>query len=181
MEKDSLLEMRENEYNNRLAQLKKGFTELDRVNVRTIPENIFVAYFLPLFCGEETVHSRDELISYWFTIAGNNYSPVNVVDSRGNFIIQVPPLHNRNITIPITNKKTDIDYVFKEAREKSTLSPKLGENIINSSLKDIFDQLIKNDSGDIGKQWVTLFEHYGKLKPVPVEVNNQDTEDEFDY
>lgn len=182
--KDVLLSIRDKELNDRMQMLKDGFEQLSKVDVRQVPEVIFVNYFLPLFCGEDTPMDKMELLSQWYVIAGNNYAPVNVVNSSGEFIIQVPPIHDRSVTNKTDNSKENIDYVFKHAKEKSTLSPVMGQNIITNYLKSVFDKMSADTDSKISEQWVKLFKHYGKIKEISVpekQLEQQADGDEFDY
>lgn len=164
----------------KIKQMKEDFDQLDKLNIRSIPENIFVFNFLPFFCGEK-VENSNYLLNTWLDIAGSNYKPVNVVDNNGKVVITVPPIHDNNAIEPVTNRRDDLSYMFRESREKSTLSPNLGINIVNDALGSRFHKVIRDtQNSPIKEKWLALFRHYGKtpaLLDTPKEVEG----DDFDY
>ena len=168
-------------FHERLISLKEGFQAMETTDVRTLPEIMFTTYFLPLFSGETTENSN-ELISQWFIIAGTNYSAVNIVDAKGNFVIKIPPLHDRNVFSPILKRSEDIAYAFNVAREKASLSPNLAKNIIQEELNNRYDHMVSQEFIDLKNEWTNVFKHYGKTQVNNVKSKNEHSDiDEFDY
>lgn len=180
--KNTISEIQSKQFDARLAVLKSGFEALEKANVRTIPEVIFLQYFLPFFCGE-TDENAQELLNQWFTIAGNTYAPVNIVNANGQFIIQVPPIHDRTTLSPILNRDQDIAYTFTVAQAKASLSPTLANNIINNGLSQRFNSIANNDKANpvLKEQWLKLFQHYGKIEKGPINNTPQSNGDDDDF
>jgi len=165
----------------RMNELKNSFAAMDRNLVRTMPEAIFVAHFLPMFSGEVVANPAD-LISLWYNIAGTSYSPVNIVDAKGVFVIQVPPIHNNKSFGPIVDRNQDISYAVKHAVQKSSLSPRLGTNILAEELSLRLETMLANgDDTEVVQGWLDLFKHYKKIgKDVSIVVKPS-ADDEFEY
>ncbi len=182
MATNSIRELQNRQFEDRLNTLKEGFASMERLNVRSLPEIMFKTYFLPLFCGEST-ENADELISQWFNIAGTNYSAVNIVDNNGNFIIRIPPLHDRNTMRPILNRNEDIAYAFSVAREKASLSPALANNIITNELDARYNSIANQEYSDLKEEWDKVFKHYGKTPNGSEDKNLSSTGDvdEFEF
>ena len=64
----------------------------------TFPEFVFNQVFKDFFNSKER-SSDDVTLLKWLEIAGNVYTPVNLVDADGNVVGVVPPILNR-ATIP---------------------------------------------------------------------------------
>lgn len=181
MATNPLRELQQRQFDDRLKFLKNGFAEMEKLNVRTLPEVIFVTYFLPLFSGESK-ENADNLISQWFNIAGTNYSSVNIVDNNGNFIIKIPPLHDRNSMTPILDRSEDIAYAFNLAHQKASLSPRLANNIIANELNSRYNSITKSDYVNLKEDWDKVFKHYGKnLDKGDSSNNTSGGEDEFEF
>lgn len=182
METNPIREMQKKQFEDRLNSLKEGFASMEKLNVRTLPDLIFKTYFLPLFCGETTENS-DELISQWFVIAGTNYSAVNIVDANGNFVIRIPPLHDRNTLTPILKRNEDLSYAFSVAKQKASLSPLLANNIISNELGARFDSIVNKEYSNLKEEWDKVFKHYGKTANISSgsDLKNAGDEDEFEF
>jgi hypothetical protein len=172
----------ENELLNKITGIEEGFQALSVVNTSNVPESIFIRDFLPLFSGEiKDIEQMNYLLSMWYLIAGTPYNVVNVVGKNGKFIIAVPPVLDRSI---IANKSSQyaLDAIFEEAKQKSVLSPNLGQKIINDELNDRFLNESKNEaSSELTAQWITLLTYYGKVKKVTTTKINANEEDGFSY
>lgn len=165
----------------RIDGMKDAFKSMALNDVRQITERLFITYFLPFFSGEK-VENAEALMDHWTVIAGTVYNPVNVMDEQGRFVIQVPALNNINIFKPILDRNQDISYAIKLAKEKSSISPLLGANIMSSELGLRMDTMLKNaDTKEEALKWEALFKHYGKLPTTKTAVTQQGSDDEFEY
>lgn len=167
----------------RTAALKRGFQAIEKIATRKVSEEIFLAYYLDLFTGKSS-ENRDNLLSYWYAIAGTPYTPVDVINSRGEIVVTVPPILNRN-TIPVKSdrpQETDLSYVFDVAQQQASLSPTLANNTVANALTGRF--LKEIDSGSVvslKEQWAVLFAHYAPLKAEPEAQKKQVIESDFEY
>lgn len=72
---------------------------------RTIPEEVFVGYFLPMFRdlvdethkGELSIAEREKKLSEWIAVAGGAIYEVDVVSSTGEVLYTVPAIHNTSV------------------------------------------------------------------------------------
>jgi hypothetical protein len=60
---------------------------LDSIPGGRLPEEIFVKYFLPLFCGET---QNPDFAQQWISVAGSPTSEVAVFDDKGEVLFNVP-------------------------------------------------------------------------------------------
>lgn len=167
----------------RTAALKRGFQAIEKTATRQVSEEIFLAYYLDLFTGKST-ENRDNLLSYWYAIAGTPYTPVDVINSRGEIVVTVPPILNRN-TIPVKSdrpQETDLSYVFDVAQQQASLSPTMANNTVANTLTGRF--LKEIDSGSVAslkEQWEVLFAHYAPKKTIQSAEAQKKKESESDF
>lgn len=168
-----------------IRAFESQFQELDRLNVRTIPENMFVHHFLPFFAGEVKENAQ-EIMTNWLTIAGSAVNPVNVVNTVGQVVAQVPPVQNNEGLDPAAKSDSNIAYSAKEAKAMSGLSPVAAQNILSSELGVKLSAMTKNierSNAAHEEKWDSLLKQYGK-KPLSekVTINQQeDTGDVFGF
>jgi hypothetical protein len=163
----------------RSAQSRIEFEKMGLAMVRTIPEAIFKAHFLPFFAGDK-VDNVKELLTIWNNVAGSNFLPVNVVDGSGKVVVQVPPLQENSYFAPLLKRNVDLDYSMKVAREKSTISPTLGTNIIYDELMARFEVMTENANGlEAQSKWIQMLAHYGRA-PVNAAVPGKKVNDDDD-
>ena len=167
----------------RSAQSRIEFAKMNQLLERNVPELIFKTHFLPFFAGDD-IPNRAEVLRIWHTIAGANWLPVNIVDSNGKFVIQVPSLHESSYFVPIVKRDSDMNYAMKVANEKSAISPSLANNIVVNELLDRFDTMSEHADGqEIEEKWNKLLAHYGRAKPTSSKASqvHNDDDNEFDY
>lgn len=152
--------------------LKDAFARIDADDVSTIPEPLFVKYYLPLFCGE-LQRSEDPLkaekirylLDMWVRIARNVFRAVAIIDQHGNKVAFVPPLQDRN-TLPVTPDRQDrqaLDSIFTEAINTSQSFPHMGHQQIVNALYNRFSTRVQTDTRDVlRKDWEVLLARYGK-------------------
>lgn len=164
---------------------KEQFGELDKINVRTIPENMFVYHFLPYFSGEVKENSQ-EIITNWLTIAGSAVNPVNILDANGRVVAQVPPMQNNSGLDPAATSESNLAYAAKEAKAMAGLSPVAAQNILSNELSIKLSSMTKEleaSNAEHENKWNELLKHYGKaVKPDNVKDNiNSDAGDIFGF
>ncbi len=62
---------------------------------KKLPEELFVAYFLPLFAGLET--HPDVNIGRWVSIAGTPFAEVDIINTQGHTLYTVPPIFESKV------------------------------------------------------------------------------------
>lgn len=175
----SIQEMQTQMLQNQINTIKEQFKQLDKLDVRTIPENIFVHHFLPVFSGERTENVQ-EAVSMWANIAGSNFHPVNVVNSVGDIVAQVPPLQN-NTALDPAKSASNLAYAVKESNAKANIAPMGAQAILThqltNKLNSMTDELdVKNKPHE--QMWLDLLSKYGKA-PVSKQAK-QEQEDQGD-
>ncbi len=165
-----------------MEESKQQFAELNKLDVRSVPENIFVHHFLPFFSGE-VKENRQELLSNWLTIAGKAVNPVNIVDTSGKVVAQVPAIQNNEALDPSARQsEVGIGYVLKESNALSNISRVAGNNLLTSHLGNKLGAMTSHleESNKAHEQkWNDLLKHYGK-KPLNYKESDKVNSDEGD-
>lgn len=164
-----------------IHESEQQFAELDKLNVRSVPENIFVHHFLPFFSGE-VKENRQELLSNWLIIAGSAVSPVNIV-ANGRIVAQVPPIQNNEALDPSSKTQdTGIGYALKESNAMASLSPTAGNAMLSGHLGNKLNAMTSHmeDSNKVHEEkWNKLLQHYGK-KPLGYKEESNKNSDQGD-
>jgi hypothetical protein len=156
--------------------IKEQFKQLDKLDVRTIPEAIFVHHFLPVFSGERTENAQ-EALSMWVNIAGSNFHPVNVVNDVGEVVAQVPPLQNNGALDP-SNSASNLSYAIKESNAKANLSPLSAQAMLTNQLTNKLTSMtadLESKNKHHEQMWTDLLSKYGKA---PATQKNKEQEEE---
>jgi hypothetical protein len=93
----------------------------------SIPEQMFVQNFLPLFLGE--VSPDTNLLQTWFGIAGNPYSSVNITGKDGEILYTVPAFFDRG-AIELSSADPNaapITHIVKTTEQLTHIHPKRAE------------------------------------------------------
>jgi hypothetical protein len=154
-----------NELLKEIGVRKKDLARMDRTQVRTIAEEVFVAYFLPLFCGEKahTVEEVRHLLSNWITVAGTTWSDVNVVNTKGQVVVSVPGVCDASIFKPIVDRQVSTSYTMHLAQTKMAIHHTLGDRMIQEDLtKKIGVMTAGATTQESTRRWNLVFAHYGK-------------------
>lgn len=163
--------------------LRQSFVKASESTVKTIPRDIFVYHFFPLFSGKD--YSRmEELLPIWYGIAGSANKPVDVVDSDNNVLIRVPAIQNNYLVSPITKRIAGLHYETERAVQLAQMSPVASQNQLDGAFGRVAT-IISNeeDQQDIEAQWNKVFEMFTvkEGKPVSVVKKQQDEEDDLEY
>ena len=180
-----------------IDDMKSRFAVLDAHVCRRIPEDVFRRYFLPFFLGEMT-NQAHEVLPYWFKIAGAATKPVDVVNSRGQVIARVPPLHDQSFLRPIASREDrngpSMAYIFNVMENQKYTSDKLAQSTFNRAVVERARTMFSNlDNSASAQAWAALFKAFNvtpkfemgasalpntannKALPAPIQ------DDEYDY
>lgn len=156
--------------------------------VNKLPENLFVENFLPYFCGELDIAANDEVIPYWYAIAGSPNKEVSIIDERGQSLYQVPALADTSIIDPTKEQgRVNFGEIVSLAKLYTNQSPVAGENYINKKLAEKFYKLTAKSKvfSDNEKRWVEIFKRYGKIKAEELKTEEDKTsklsDDEMEF
>lgn len=137
-------------------------------SIVSLPEDVFVANFLPLFAGEPVPDTVS--LNVWFGVAGNPYMPVKVVSNTNptEVLYVVPPYFDRGV---IEIDKADetaspLTHVLKTTEQLSRIHPKRAQNYFQEQLNR--RNMTKDDTSLAAKNaatWISIFERYNKPLP----------------
>lgn len=159
--------------------IREGLDLIEKTDSSTINEIIFVRDFLPLFAGE-TKDNLSVLLDYWYTIAGSPYRPVNVVDGTGKFIIQVPPILDRN-SVAAKPNSGELAGMLEMARQRAVMSANGASMMVANDLNERFTELVSQEvNSELALGWKKLLEHYNKTNK-PNSNNKTPTAEVYDF
>ena len=122
---------------------------------KKLPEDLFVAYFLPLFAGLET--HPDVNIGRWVSIAGTPFAEVDIINTHGHTLYTVPPIFESKVIDTTKYTGGSIKAVTATYELLLRQSPVRAEAFMTHSLEKI------DKSNDLGKWYNT---HAEKMKPI---------------
>ena len=151
-----------------------------------LPENIFVYYFLPYFCGEKIIDKNSDIISKWIAIAGNPNKEVDIIDDEGNVVITIPALVDSSfIDFKNLNKGQPIKNIIANYELHKNQLPVVGENYLRNTMDSRIESLTRNSNIQIENElrWINIFTRYKKIGVNKEEVKNIDRllDDEISY
>lgn len=169
----SMQEIQTHMLQTQINTIKEQFNQLDRLDVRTIPEAIFVHHFLPVFSGERTENAQ-EALSMWVNIAGSNFHPVNVINNQGDVVAQVPPLQNNRVLDP-AKSASNLSYAVTESNARANLSPLGAQAMLTNQLTNKLTSMtadLESKNKPHEQMWADLLSKYGKA-PVTQKAKDQ--------
>lgn len=133
----------------------------ESLEIRKLPEDVFVYHFLPWFAGTSTNEKINS--AAWVEIAGSSNLPVEIVNGAGEILYTIPPLFDRTI---VQTSTTDSDmpgmnHVLITFDQLSRISPRRAELYYLQELekrKILDDKTIK--LREKVKFWNDLFKKY---------------------
>lgn len=163
------------QYNDTQLQLVKDSIDLNykllvedpAKELNQLPENIFVNYFLPFFCGERSFNDNPELLATWIGIAGNPTKEVQIIDQSGKTLFNVPSVVDTSF-IDVNNERRGQPFfsiIANYELHKNQL-PVVGENYLKNTMEQRYDTLTKDSSTHAvnEKRWTDIFVRYDKVK-----------------
>jgi len=137
------------------------FEELVQVPINsTIPEQVFVEYFLDFFRSGMVNDANNILGIKWVELSKSPFNPVDVIDNAGNYLYTVPPM----IMKPDLTGKPIGDVNFGKIAStfelKNNRLPADATNYLNNQLNGLDQQIQGPDIGMITKQWEFIFAKY---------------------
>lgn len=156
--------------------------------VSKLPESLFVQNFLPYFCGERNIAENEDVLPYWFSIAGSASAEVEIIDNNGEPLFRVPAIADTSIIDPKKNRgDNNLAEVVYMSKLYTNQTPIAGENYLNEKLAKQFEKLVaKSDVfGTNEQRWKEIFIRYNKIKPVEIQAGKDDTgkltDDDFEF
>jgi hypothetical protein len=155
---------------------------VNNVSINTIPETIFVNYFIPCFLGN---NPGSGWIVEWVSIAGTPMAEVGVVkDGTRELLFKVPGLLSTNSLI-LNNDNADLGDIFKRYDQINNNIPSSGLSFLVQALNTKNEQLLSNYTlSDARSRWIEILKRYGFIQQTItglVEVNDSNIDDFLEY
>lgn len=148
----------------------------------SIPEQLFVNYFLPYLSGKRNIKPDDDIIPQWVSIAGTPMSRVNIKNTEGEIVCSVPGLFNTDILN--MNRKDTPSYtsILDEYRLKSNNIPVVADNYLNNELSKSVEGMKKTSSinKEDKSEWDYIMKKYYKEDNQSIDQENQNPDSELD-
>jgi len=145
-----LMEVMSNIYTETVAAKKKS----------TLPEVVFVEYFLDFFKSGMSTPDKDLKYAKWVELSGSPYNEVDIIDLDSNVIFTVPPLYAKPKIDPsiidINFSNIGSTYIMKSNRLQAD-----ADNYLNDKLHPVSEK-ISDDSEEIVARWKEIFDRYSK-------------------
>lgn len=172
----SMLESEMNRYKNVVFN-----NLLNTPYLNTIPESLFVNYFLPCFIGRS---NNNNWVIEWISIAGSPMAEVGVFkDGTNEILFSVPSILNSN-NMFLTKTEGDIGDIFSRYEQINNNSPTQGLNFLIDALNSKNTELLnKVNFNDINSRWISILTRYGLItnKDKNTDTNDNSLEDIFDF
>lgn len=140
-----------------------------------IPENVFVAHFLPYFSGQDLSQGRN-VVAEWIGVAGSPMAEVEVVDQAGQVLYSVPPIYDTNI-LEIANRQVghSMADIYQQYELRRAGVPAAANAYLNNNLADKSREIVKGhiDETSVAGRWNNIMTRYG-IQPT-AEVNQTGT------
>jgi hypothetical protein len=151
---------------------------LDNRELASIPESLFLNYFLPCFLNRV---KNDKWVTEWISIAGTPMSEVNVVDNvTKEVLFTVPSLLNTS-SLVYGPGKGDMSNIFSHYEQLSENIPSAGLNFLIEALNaKNTEALSKLNMDYVTKKWMDIFERYNLISRTSEDASRE-TEDLFEY
>lgn len=131
--------------------------------LNSIPESLFVNYFLPCFMGNPT---NPNWVMEWISIAGTPMSEVGVFsDATREFLFTVPSLLNSN-NLFLHKQAGDLGDIFGRYDQINNNTPTRGLGFLLEALNSKNQELLNNLSFDeVNQKWYQILTRYNIIQP----------------
>jgi len=152
-----------------LAEIEKTKTVvfdglLNNIPMNSIPESLFVNYFLPCFLGNPL---SPNWVVEWISIAGTPMAELNVVrDGSKEILFTVPSILNTN-NLFLHKEGGDIGDIFTRYDQINSNMPGQGLNFLLQALSSKNQELLnKVNFNDVNQRWYNILIRYNMIQPV---------------
>lgn len=139
-----------------------------------LPENVFVAYFLPFFSGQAVAPGRN-VVAEWIGVAGTPMSEVDVVDVNNQVLFTVPAIFNTNI-LEVANRKAGQSFadIYGEYDLRKAGVPIAANGFLVQNLNEKAVEILRYpvDSNSIASRWTNIMARYGIVSSAPAAISN---------
>lgn len=130
----------------------------------TVPEIIFVTYFLPFFRNfNKATDTKSPLLYKWIELSTSPYKEVDVVDMANNVLYTVPPIYRSEGVSPEKIKDVPFNKVMHKHKAISAVVPEQGTNYLNAEMSKLPKFVTPAEQVTDDKQrWIAIFKRYPK-------------------
>lgn len=152
---------------------------VENKTINSIPESLFVNYFLPCFIGQR---ENPNWIMEWISIAGSPMVELNVFDDNTKQVLfTVPSILNSNRLL-ISNQGVNINDIFNRYEQINNNMPINSLNFLISALNEKGSQLLSTiNNNEPLQQWIYILRRYGYINEQQQPQNETQQLDFFDY
>lgn len=135
------------------ADVPDYVSDILKISIPTIPYNVFKHKFIPML-----LHAEPSVFNLtWIReIAKSPHARVNVVDSAGDVIYNIPPIAD-GLTTTISD---EVPFLLQEAQLASNIHANRGIQVLNTVVPIMAKMLSKRNPKYI-KEWQYIFEQEG--------------------
>lgn len=151
---------------------------LTNTPMNSIPESLFVNYFLPCFLGNP---KSPNWVVEWISIAGTPMSEVGVFqDGTNTMLFAVPSLLNTN-DLYLHKEGGDLGDIFTRFDQINNNTPSRGLGFLLQALNSKNQELLSKISfNEVNQRWYEILIRYGYAQPAG-QNTGQVAEDNGDY
>jgi hypothetical protein len=134
---------------------------VEEAPINSIPESLFVNYFLPCFIGRV---DNPNWVMEWISIAGTPTSEINVVkDGTQEFLYRVPGILSTKTLF--NNNSLALSDVFTRYDQLTSNMPSQGLNFLMGALNNINKNLLSDyDNDSVKKSWLHILRRYSLIE-----------------
>lgn len=152
---------------------------------RTLPEELFVNYFLPYFAGNTPEEYQQEVIEKWITIASSAMHEVDIVSPSGIVLFTVPSLFDTSSIDTINrNVGNSLSDIYAQYELKGNNIPAVAETYLSKELSKKLSIVKDNPNmADTESRWKSIFDRYNVVSNLSVNtaVVEDDPTDDLEY
>lgn len=149
----------------------------DGINVKnTLPESIFVNYFLKFFTGEKT---SDTWVLEWISIAGTPMSRVTIIDDvTKEPLYEVPAIiSSSNLN---NNPTVSLSDITKRYEMENNNIPDIAKYNFYNNLDNYIQNNIQVQRNTINDEWLNIYKRYNLINNKETPVMSQNTASSID-
>ena len=157
------------------------FTELvEKKQPNRIPERVFVQAFLPVFLGESKLANTEDTLINWIAIAGDPFSPVIIMNDKGEELFQVPPVMDSSVVDPRKPLQQSISDFITTYKLKTDYVPAVGQRYALETTAKIMTEIGETSKLEkTTETWDLIRQRYRKDTPYS-QPTSQKIEDDLD-
>jgi len=155
--------LRDNNINNTKSYIDQTYNELvDTKIINTLPEWVFLEYFLDYFMNGGANQTDQPLYYKWVELSGSVYNEVNVIDGDGTVLYTVPPLMVNPIEFIDNFENVNFEDIMANYNLRTNRTPIDGIKYLNGAIGGMGDLIVPENNALelITARWINIFNRY---------------------